>query len=200
MGLLDRRVGRQRRHRGRFRRLHDGVVARPGGQQPRHGAVGGRCRLAPHVRERARGPAGRMGPGRHDGAEVRAAGPDRHHRPVLPEGRPLHAVHPRRTRGGTCHPRVLRGHHGRDRVHPVGLHRARVGDGAGRGSEGPRADHPAGDDVGHGRDDADLRDRDDRGHGDPPARRARTSRTRRSPRPRPRSSAAAGRRWSGRSG
>ena len=101
LGLLDRGMGRQRGHRDRVRRLHDGGLARPGQQQPRHGAVGGRCGLAPHVRERPRSASGRPGPAGHDGPEVRAAGLDRHHRPVLLEGRPLHAVHPRRTGVGS---------------------------------------------------------------------------------------------------
>ena len=55
MGLLDRRLGRQRCHRDSVRRLHHGGVARTRRQQPRHGAACGRVDLAAHLRQHPRG-------------------------------------------------------------------------------------------------------------------------------------------------
>ena len=161
LGLLDRRLGRQRRNRGHLRQLRDRVLAEPRHQQrPR---VRGRALgdLAAHARERRGRTRVRRGPARHDGAQVRAAAADRRDRPLLHEQRQLHAVRPE--------PRLARRPLARDLVrghaHAVGVPGPRVGHGAGRGGQGPGAHAAARHHVRHARHDRALRDRHRRDHG-----------------------------------
>ena len=135
---------------------------RPTGWRPRRD----RRDLAVHAGEHPRRPRDGRGPGADDGAEVRAARGDRPRRPLLHRGRQLHAVHAGRRRLRLAHQR--RGDAG-----ALGLHRARVGDRAGRGGQGPREDDSSGDDPRHARDDAALRRRAGRDHRRPLAGRAR---------------------------
>ncbi len=148
LGLLDRRLGRQRRDRRRLRGLPD-VFWPPGGRTASAAAlvaIGAIWLL--DVREHPRGARRRDRPGRDDRAEVRAARRDRHHRAVL---HPRRATSRRSRRPASARATALLGHHRRDGPDAVGLHRPRVGDGAGRGGQGSREDHPAGDDLGTAR-------------------------------------------------
>ena len=72
LGLLDRRLGRQCRHRDGVRRVPDGVLSEPGDEPPGRRTGSDRGDLALDVRERPRGSPGRHRPGRDDRAEVRA--------------------------------------------------------------------------------------------------------------------------------
>ena len=87
-------------------------------------------------------------------------------RPLLHRRRQLHAVHAGRGRVRLAHQR-------RRDARALGLHRPRVGDGAGRGGQGPGEDDSAGDDPRHARHDAALHRRARRDHRRPVAGRAR---------------------------
>ena len=166
LGLLDRRLGRQRRDRRRLRRLPRRLLGRRQHDQLAGGTRRDRRDLAVHAREHPRRPRDGCGPGADDGAEVRAARRHRPHRPLLHQGRQLHAVHAGRRRLRLAHQR-------RSDAGALGLHRARVGDGAGRGGQGPREDDSSGDDSRHARDDAAVPGGADRDRRRPVAGRAR---------------------------
>ena len=183
LGVLDRRLGRQRRYRGRLRRLPRRVLGRRQDVELARRARRGRRRLAVHAREHPRRPRDRRRAGRDDRAEVRAARRDRHRRALLHEGRQLHAVHAGERRLRLAHQR-------RGDARPLGVHRPRVGDGAGGRGEGPRADDSAGDDSRHARDDGcSTSSRSSRSSASSRRRRW-PARRRRSPTPRTRSGAA----------
>src|SRR5215218_2787119 len=82
-GLLDRGLGRQRRHRRGVRRLRGGLLVRTGEQQAARRARRRRPDLAAHAGQRPRHARERGRSARHDGAEVRPARRDRADRPVL---------------------------------------------------------------------------------------------------------------------